>query len=152
MLLGHHQAHDYIRALYPETDITVFYIDLRTPGRLEEFSSRAAVTNNLRLVKGKVALVNENAATHDLLVTVEDVLASVRARTISNWLCWPLESFRRRRTAGSVRCGRVRISEWAEWKERTVCRGLRAPAGGSYRGGSRWNSGRTEGSAMRAPE
>ena len=27
----------YIRALYPETAITIFYIDIRTPGRLEEF-------------------------------------------------------------------------------------------------------------------
>jgi len=65
----------YIRALYPETAITVFYIDLRTPGRLEEFQARVAQDANLRLVKGKVAQVRENAATGDLLVTAEDTLA-----------------------------------------------------------------------------
>ena len=27
----------YIRALYPQAEITIFYIDVRTPGRLEEF-------------------------------------------------------------------------------------------------------------------
>ena len=45
----------YIRALNPETAITIFYIDIRTPGRLEEFSARVDREASLRLVKGKVA-------------------------------------------------------------------------------------------------
>lgn len=65
----------YIRALYPETAITIFYIDIRTPGRLEEFFNRVSRDVNLHLVRGKVALVEENAATGDLLVTAEDTLA-----------------------------------------------------------------------------
>jgi quinone-modifying oxidoreductase subunit QmoA len=64
----------YIRALYPETAITIFYIDIRTPGRLEEFYTQVEQYTNLRLVKGKVARVEENAATGDLLVTAEDAL------------------------------------------------------------------------------
>ena len=64
----------YIRALYPETSITVFYIDLRTPGRNEEFQSRITSSANVRLVKGKVSKVEQNPATGDLLVTAEDVL------------------------------------------------------------------------------
>ena len=65
----------YIRALYPETAITVFYIDMRTPGRLEEFSARVEHDAGIRLIKGKVAQVEENPATGDLLVTAEDALA-----------------------------------------------------------------------------
>jgi quinone-modifying oxidoreductase subunit QmoA len=64
----------YIRSRSPETAITVFYIDIRTPGRLEEFYAQAAEDRNLRLIKGKVARIEENRATGDLLVTAEDVL------------------------------------------------------------------------------
>jgi len=69
----------YIRALYPETALTIFYIDLRTHGKLEAFKERIAQDKNLRMVKGKVAQVEENAATGDLLVTAEDVLAGQKS-------------------------------------------------------------------------
>ncbi len=72
----------YIHALYPETAITVFYIDLRTPGRIEEFQARVVEEANVRLVKGKVAKVEENSATGDLMVTAEDVL-SFRKETMN---------------------------------------------------------------------
>ncbi len=65
----------YIRAQYPQTAVTVFYIDIRTPGRLEEFQQRTTADANLRLVKGKVARVEQNPATGDLLVTAEDTLS-----------------------------------------------------------------------------
>jgi quinone-modifying oxidoreductase subunit QmoA len=65
----------YIRTLYPETAITIFYIDIRTPGRLEEFYARVEQDAGLRLIKGKVARVEQNAATGDLLVTAEDALS-----------------------------------------------------------------------------
>ncbi len=65
----------YIRALYPETAITVFYIDIRTPGRIEEFRSQIVSSANVRLVKAKVAKVEEDLATGDLLVTSEDVFS-----------------------------------------------------------------------------
>ena len=66
----------YIRARYPETAITIFYIDLRTPGRLEEFAAgvEREANTNLRLVKGKATRVEENHATGDLLLTAEDTL------------------------------------------------------------------------------
>ena len=65
----------YIRALYPETAITIFYIDIRTPGRLEEFYAKVEREANLQLIKGKVARIEENPATGDLLVTAEDALS-----------------------------------------------------------------------------
>jgi quinone-modifying oxidoreductase subunit QmoA len=72
----------YIRALYPETAITMFYIDVRTPGKLEEFKARVAEDSNFRFIRGKVAEVTENPGTADLLVTAEDVLVS-RKSTMS---------------------------------------------------------------------
>jgi quinone-modifying oxidoreductase, subunit QmoA len=64
----------YLRDLDPSARITIFYIDVRTPGRLEDFYAKVAADSNLKLVKGKVAKVEEDPATHDLLVTAEDVL------------------------------------------------------------------------------
>jgi quinone-modifying oxidoreductase, subunit QmoA len=69
----------YIRSLYPETAITIFYIDIRTPGKLEEFCSKAVRDADLRLIKGKVARVEENPATGDLLVTAEDTLSGMKS-------------------------------------------------------------------------
>ncbi len=65
----------YIRAQYPESAITIFYIDIRTPGKLEEFSARVERDAAIKLIKGKAALVEEDPATGDLLVTAEDTLA-----------------------------------------------------------------------------
>jgi heterodisulfide reductase subunit A-like polyferredoxin len=63
----------YIRALYPDARITIFYIDIRTPGRLEDFYATIAADQKIELIKGKAAKVEEDPATGDLLVTAEDV-------------------------------------------------------------------------------
>ncbi len=64
----------YIRNLYPQALATIFYIDVRALGRLEEFYATVAADEKVRFVKGKVAKVEEAPETHDLLVTAEDVL------------------------------------------------------------------------------
>jgi quinone-modifying oxidoreductase subunit QmoA len=69
----------YIRALYPDAAVTIFYIDVRTPGLLEEFLTRISADDKLRLVKGKVAKVEEDASTGDIVVTAEDVLSSKKS-------------------------------------------------------------------------
>jgi quinone-modifying oxidoreductase subunit QmoA len=72
----------YIREQYPEAKVTVFYIDLRTPGKYEKFREKLMSDENVTFVKGKVAdiipeddggvtVVAENA------VTGEKVLAKV---------------------------------------------------------------------------
>jgi quinone-modifying oxidoreductase subunit QmoA len=63
----------YLREQYPDAAITVFYIDIRTPGRLEDFFTTVAADDRLTLVKGKVANVEQDPATRDLVVTAEDV-------------------------------------------------------------------------------
>ncbi len=64
----------YIRKLYPEAKITIFYIDLRTPGHLQEFFSKVTADGQIELIKGKVGKVEEDPASKELLLTAEDVL------------------------------------------------------------------------------
>lgn len=66
----------YIRKLFPETKVTIFYIDVRTPGQLQEFSSKVLADEGIELIKGKVGKVEEDAQTGNLLVTAEDVAGS----------------------------------------------------------------------------
>ena len=68
----------YIRSLYKETAIAIFYIDIRTPGRLEQFAAGIRKDSNVELIRGKVARVDENPATGDLQVTAEDTMAGVK--------------------------------------------------------------------------
>ena len=64
----------YIHSLYPEAEVTIFYIDTRTPGFLQDFYAKVATNDHLKMIKGKVGRVEEDPQTHDLLVTAEEVL------------------------------------------------------------------------------
>ncbi|MBI5194733.1 MAG: CoB--CoM heterodisulfide reductase iron-sulfur subunit A family protein [Nitrospirae bacterium] len=65
----------YIREQYPESKARIFYIDIRTPGRYEQFYWKVKDDPNVTLTKGKVAKITEDSATGDVSVVVEDVLA-----------------------------------------------------------------------------
>ncbi len=64
----------YLRSQLPECETTIFYIDLRTPGLLQDFCDKVTANGNVRLVKAKVGKIEEDAATDDLIVTAEDAL------------------------------------------------------------------------------
>ncbi len=64
----------YLRAQYPDAKITMFYIDLRTPGELENFAARAVAETGIELIKGKVGRVEGATENGGLLLTAEDVL------------------------------------------------------------------------------
>jgi quinone-modifying oxidoreductase subunit QmoA len=64
----------YIHKLYPEAQVTIFYIDTRTPGFLQDFYAKVTANDHLKMIKGKVGRVEEDPQTHDLLVTAEEVL------------------------------------------------------------------------------
>jgi len=64
----------YLRAQCPDAQIAIFYIDIRTPGRLEDFYVAAAAQAQVELVKGKAAKIEEEASRRDLLITAEDAL------------------------------------------------------------------------------
>ena len=65
----------YVRAQYPDAEIYVFYIDIRAPGRLEDFYAASQADERLHLVKGKVAKITEDGATKGLVVQAEDTLS-----------------------------------------------------------------------------
>ncbi len=69
----------YIHTLYPEAEVTIFYIDVRTPGLLQDFYAKVSTNGHLKMVKGKVGKIEEDPTTHDLLVTAEEVLSGQKA-------------------------------------------------------------------------
>jgi len=66
----------YVRDQFPEADVYVFYIDIRAPGRLEDFYTASQADEKLHLVKGKVARVSPNG--EGLVVEAEDTLSGNR--------------------------------------------------------------------------
>ncbi len=69
----------YVREQYPEADIFVFYIDIRAPGRLEDFFVATERDEKLGLIKGKVAKITE-AGDGSLEVEAEDTLTGEKVR------------------------------------------------------------------------
>jgi quinone-modifying oxidoreductase subunit QmoA len=65
----------YLREKSPDdTEATIYYIDLRAPGRYEDFLRNLEEDEKVSLVKGKVAKIEEDAASGDVIITAEDVL------------------------------------------------------------------------------
>ena len=62
-----------IKEHYPETNVTIFYMDIRAFGKnFEEFYQRAINEFKIRFVRGAVAEVTEDPATKNLKLKVED--------------------------------------------------------------------------------
>jgi quinone-modifying oxidoreductase subunit QmoA len=70
----------YVREQYPDAKATIFYIDIRALGKFEDFYTKVAADENVSLVRGKVAKVEEDPATSDLAVEVEDTLKGDKIR------------------------------------------------------------------------
>ncbi len=62
----------YVRDKLPDAEIHMFYIDVRTPGRLEDFYQARQDDPQINLHRGKVAKVEENGG--GLVVTAENTL------------------------------------------------------------------------------
>ncbi len=91
----------YIRERYPEAKVTVFYIDMRTPGKYEKFREKVMDDENVHFVKGKVAdiipeedggvtVVAENAVTGekvqekvDMVILATGMAPSIQAEGAS---------------------------------------------------------------------
>ncbi len=63
----------YVREQFPEAEIFVFYIDIRAPGRLEDFFQATEEDEKLTLIKGKVANIEKNGS-GSLVVEAEDAM------------------------------------------------------------------------------
>ncbi len=64
----------YVREKHPEAEVHIFYIDIRSPGRLEDFYVKAQGDPKLHLHRGKVAKVGRRAGAAALTVEAEDTL------------------------------------------------------------------------------
>jgi quinone-modifying oxidoreductase subunit QmoA len=71
----------YVRELYPEAKIYVFYIDVRAPGqRYEKFYQRIKADENVFLIKGKVAEVSEDPDSKNITVVAENAVTGEKIR------------------------------------------------------------------------
>ena len=65
----------YLKEKHDEAKATIFYIDIRTMGSLEKFYYDMLEDENVSFIKGKVAQINEDPASNDLLLDVEDTVS-----------------------------------------------------------------------------
>ncbi|HIJ59915.1 MAG TPA: CoB--CoM heterodisulfide reductase iron-sulfur subunit A family protein [Nitrospirae bacterium] len=63
----------YIREQNPDSNATIFYIDIRTPGKYEQFYWSVKEDSNVTFVKGKVANIEQAKGSDDVVVEAEDI-------------------------------------------------------------------------------
>jgi quinone-modifying oxidoreductase subunit QmoA len=61
----------YVREQLPESEVTIYYIDRRAPGRNEDVLTKVAGMEGVKLVKGKVGKIEKSGS--GLTLRVEDV-------------------------------------------------------------------------------
>ncbi len=64
----------YIREQYPNAEVYIFYIDVRSPGRWEDFYVKMQQDEKLHFHRGKVAKIVENSANGNLILHAENTL------------------------------------------------------------------------------
>jgi heterodisulfide reductase subunit A len=64
----------FIKHYYPESDATIYYIDIRTPCREHEEYHKEARNTGVKFVRGKVAEIEEDPITKNLVLSGEDTL------------------------------------------------------------------------------
>ena len=62
----------YVREQYPDAKIYIFYIDIRAMDRLEDFYQKVKTDENVVFFKGKVAKIEQDETTKNLILRVED--------------------------------------------------------------------------------
>ncbi len=70
----------YVREQYTDSKAEIFYIDIRTPGRYEQFYWKVKDDPNVTLTKGKVAAISEDPATGDVILEAEDIFGGKKIR------------------------------------------------------------------------
>ncbi|MBI4496978.1 MAG: FAD-dependent oxidoreductase [Chloroflexi bacterium] len=64
----------YVRERYPDSEVYIFYIDIR-PGSFEDFHARVRADERVHFVKGKVAKVMADPETEEVIVEADDMLS-----------------------------------------------------------------------------
>jgi quinone-modifying oxidoreductase subunit QmoA len=71
----------YVREQYPDAKVTICFIDIRTPDRLEDFYIKVQADEGISFVKSKVADITEDAETGELTLHGEDTMAGAKFET-----------------------------------------------------------------------
>ena len=71
----------YVRTQYPEADVDMFYIDVRSPGRLEDFYTKVQEDQKFHFHRGKVAKIEENPVNQNLILHAENTLTGEITKT-----------------------------------------------------------------------
>ncbi|MGA8573311.1 MAG: CoB--CoM heterodisulfide reductase iron-sulfur subunit A family protein [Desulfobaccales bacterium] len=62
----------YLREKDPETEAHIFYIDIRTPGRYEQFFWKVRDDEKVHLIRGKVGKITQAPGSDDVVVVAEN--------------------------------------------------------------------------------
>ncbi len=62
----------YVRELYPDCDVTIFFIDIRALDRLEDFYTKVQEDEKVVFIKSKIANITEDEETGGLLLEGEN--------------------------------------------------------------------------------
>ena len=68
----------YVRERYPDAQIYVFYIDIRSPGRLEDFYQEVQKDEKVTFIKGKVARITQGQSEGSVVLEAEDILSCTK--------------------------------------------------------------------------
>jgi quinone-modifying oxidoreductase subunit QmoA len=69
----------YIRERYPNAEIHMFYIDVRAPGRMEDFYTKVQKDEKFFFHRGKVGKITETPD-HNLILEAENTLTGARTK------------------------------------------------------------------------
>jgi quinone-modifying oxidoreductase subunit QmoA len=70
----------YLREKDPETEVYIFYIDIRSPGRYEQFFWKVRDDEGVHLIRGKVAKVEQEPGTGNVKIVAEDTATGDKVR------------------------------------------------------------------------
>ncbi len=70
----------YVREQFPDAEVTIYYIDLRTPERYDKFMRKVRADEKVSFVKGKVAGVAEES-NGDITIEVEDAVRGIKKKS-----------------------------------------------------------------------
>jgi quinone-modifying oxidoreductase subunit QmoA len=71
----------YIRTQYPDAEVHMFYIDVRSPGRMEDFYTKVQEDEKFAFHRGKVGKITEDAASKNVILEAENTLTGDLTKT-----------------------------------------------------------------------
>lgn len=70
----------YLREQYPDSKVTVFFIDIRATDRLEDFYVKVKEDQAITFIKSKIAMITQDEETKDLLLEGENTQTGKQIR------------------------------------------------------------------------